>query len=34
MKNYKEDGVRMWKIKFTRKNYNEAVSELKEILWE
>lgn len=32
MKNYKEDGVRMWKIKFTRENFNEAKEELKEIL--
>jgi len=29
---YKNDGVRMWKMTFTRKNYNEAVEEVKEIL--
>jgi len=32
MKDYKNDGVRMWKMTFTRKNYNEAVEEVKEIL--
>lgn len=34
MKHYKEDWIQMWKMKFTRKNYNEAKEELKFILWE
>lgn len=34
MKNYKEDGIRMWNMTFTRKNYEEAEQEVKKILWE